>query len=57
MQGEEFTIRMSVDKEGLLGRLAKVEKLADELRFEATHLREMIEYTQTEDHANESPEE
>ncbi len=57
MQKEEFTIRMSVDKEGLLGRLANLERLADEIRFEAVHLREMIKCTQAEDTADVPPEE
>ncbi|MCI8800182.1 MAG: hypothetical protein HFH88_10275 [Lachnospiraceae bacterium] len=42
MEGNQLLIRVSVDRESLLGKVAAIEKKAEELRFEAMHLREAI---------------
>ncbi len=54
---QDIIMRMSVDQESLLGRLTVIEKLADQLRFEAVRLREAVECIQAEEVYKEPPEE
>ncbi len=53
---ENLVMRISVDRESLLGRLANVEKMANALRFETMHLRELISCTQPVDANKQEPE-
>lgn len=42
MKGNNLLIRVSVDKDSMLGKLASIEQEAEQLRFDAMHLREAI---------------
>ena len=42
MKDNQLLIRVSVDRESLLGKVAAIEKKAEDLRFEAMRLREEI---------------
>ena len=42
MYGNKLLLRVSVDKDSLLGKIATIEKEAEALRFDAMQLREAI---------------
>lgn len=42
VKGNNLLIRVSVDKDSMLGKLASIEQEAEQLRFDAMHLREAI---------------
>ncbi|WP_300773329.1 hypothetical protein [uncultured Acetatifactor sp.] len=55
MKGNQLLMRVSVDKDSLLGKVAAIEKKAEDLRFEAMCLREAISCNQCDE--EEKPEE
>lgn len=54
MNEKQLLMRVSVDSDSLLGKVAAIEKKAEDLRFEAMHLRESISCRQVTD--EEKPE-
>ncbi|WP_251205335.1 hypothetical protein [Acetatifactor aquisgranensis] len=56
MKDNQLLIRVSVDRESLLGKVAAIEKKAEDLRFEAMRLREEISCSQFTDGEKEKPE-
>lgn len=55
MNENQLLIRVSVDRDSLLGKVAAIEKKAEDLRYEAMHLREAISCSQGDE--EEKPEE
>lgn len=55
MKDTQLTMRVSVDKESLLGKIARIEKQAEELRFEAMCLRVAVSCSQSMEIDGEKP--